>query len=135
MYGNVNEVCADLLREFSPQDNIALLIWTSQAVAEFIEDLDPTKEEVLYILQEIGETDEDAHQRYGIGETFVRETLAMYREEQQNLKAITVPVEILTALIPYIDAGMAHAAEKNNGVPLDGDYLRLERLNALLAME
>ena len=135
MYGNVNEVCADLLREFSPQDNIALLIWTSQAVAEFIEDLDPTKEEVLYILQEIGETDEDAHQRYGIGETFVRETLMMYREEQQNLKAITVPVEILTALIPYIDAGMAHAAEKNNGVPLDGDYLRLERLNALLAME
>jgi hypothetical protein len=135
MYGKVNEVCADLLREFSPQDNIALLIWTPQAVAEFIEDLDPTETEVLHILQEIGETDEDAHQRYGIGETFVRETLAMYREEQQNQKAITVPVEILTALIPYIDAGMAHAAEKNNNVPLDGDYLRLERLNALLAME
>lgn len=135
MYGKVNEVCADLLREFSPQDNIALLVWTPQAVVEFIEDLDPTVNEVLYILQEIGETDEDAHQRYGIGETFVRETLAMYREEQQNQKAITVPVEILTALIPYIDAGMAHAAEKSNGVPLDGDYLRLERLNALLAME
>lgn len=135
MYGKVNEVCAKLLREFSPQDNIALLIWTPLAVEEFSEDLDPTKEEVLYILQEIGETDEDAHQRYGIGETFVRETLMMYREEQQNQKAITVPVEILTALIPYIDVGMAHAAEKSNGVPLDGDYLRLERLNALLAME
>lgn len=135
MYGNVNALCAKLLREFSPQDNIALLIWTPQAVAEFSEDLDPTETEVLHILQEIGETDEDAHQRYGIGETFVRETLAMYREEQQNQKAITVPVEILTALIPYIDAGMAHAAEKNNNVPLGGDYLRLERLNALLAME
>lgn len=88
MYGKVNEVCAKLLREFSPQDNIALLIWTPLAVEEFSEDLDPTKEEVLYILQEIGETDEDAHQRYGIGETFVRETLMMYREEQQNQKAI-----------------------------------------------
>lgn len=134
MYGKVNEVCADLLREFSPQDNIALLIWTPLAVEEFSEDLEPTKEEVLYILQEIGETDEDAHQRYGIGETFVRETLMMYREEQQNQKAITVPYELLSALIPYIDAGMAQAAQKGNGIPLDGDYLRLERLNALLAM-
>lgn len=135
MYGNVNALCAKLLREFSPQDNIALLIWTPQAVAEFSEDLDPTKEEVLYILQEIGETDEDAHQRYGIGETFVRETLAMYREEQQNQKAITVPIEILTALIPYIDAGMAQAVQKGNSAQLEGDHFCLERLNALLTLE
>lgn len=135
MYGKVNEVCAKLLREFSPQDNIALLIWTPLAVEEFSEDLEPTKEEVLYILQEIGETDEDAHQRYGIGETFVRETLAMYREEQQNQKAITVPYELLSALIPYIDAGMAQAAQKGNSSQLEGDHFRLERLNALLTLE
>lgn len=66
MYGKVNEVCAKLLREFSPQDNIALLIWTPLAVEEFSEDLEPTKEEVLYILQEIGETDEDAHSATGL---------------------------------------------------------------------
>jgi hypothetical protein len=98
MYGTVSEVCNQLDREFSPDEPIAILIWTTQDILEFGHGWGSTERDVSHVLRKIGSMSSSERREYQVGERFIEDTLEAHRDRK-----IEVHVKILSAVLACID--------------------------------
>lgn len=105
MYGTVNEVCAKLRRAYSPEQNIALIVWSEEDVRETLPDADITPGEAAEIVANI--TSLDGVHEYGVGQETIQVMLDGIREEAEKTREMTVPAAGLALVIRLAGAFLA----------------------------
>ncbi|NWC63985.1 DUF1380 family protein [Cedecea sp. P7760] len=106
MFGTREELTAELDRMFTPDEPLALLVWTAEAVRFACEEDKPTDEETLLLLETIGSVDMEIYREEGITNTGTREVLGTLRENDN--KMVSVPAAILLRLLNKLESDLIH---------------------------
>lgn len=98
MYGKASEVCAELNSSFSPDEPIAIMIWTRQDIMEFGIDWGSTEYEAELVLAQIGGMSREDREKYAIGHRFIEDALEAHRSRKVSIEA-----RIITSVLGCID--------------------------------
>nr|WP_313759277.1 DUF1380 family protein [Atlantibacter hermannii] len=104
MYGRRIELCQALENMFSPEEPLALLVWTEDSIEEvcaFNNEHPVTEEEIRGVLVRIGRTPMNEYQKKGISAASVSDLLACQRADAD--RRVEVPVRTLTALVDWAE--------------------------------
>ncbi|WP_170914798.1 DUF1380 family protein [Salmonella enterica] len=104
MYGRRIELCQALENMFSPEEPLALLVWTEDSIEEvcaFNKEHPVTEEEIRGVLVRIGRTPMNEYQKKGISAASVSDLLACQRADAD--RRVEVPVRTLTALVDWAE--------------------------------
>lgn len=106
MFGTREELTAELDRMFTPDEPLALLVWTEEAVRFACREDKPDDQEIRYLLKAIGAGDMDTYRESGVTNARLREDLNTAREESR--REISVPAAILLRLLNKLESDLIH---------------------------
>lgn len=106
MFGTREELTAELDRMFTPDEPLALLVWTEEAVRFACREDKPDDHEIRYLLKAIGAGDMDTYRESGVTNARLREDLNTAREETR--REVRVPAVILFRLINNLERDLIH---------------------------
>lgn len=106
MFGTREELTAELDRMFTPDEPLALLVWTEEAVRFACREDKPDDQEIRYLLKAIGAGDMDTYRESGVTNAQLREDLNTAREESR--REVSVPAAILLRLLNKLESDLIH---------------------------
>lgn len=106
MFGTREELTAELDRMFTPDEPLALLVWTEEAVRFACREDKPDDHEIRYLLKAIGAGEMDTYRESGVTNARLREDLNTAREETR--REVSVPAEILLRLLNKLESDLIH---------------------------
>lgn len=106
MFGTREELTAELDRMFTPDEPLALLVWTEEAVRFACREDKPDDREIRYLLKAIGAGEMDTYRESGVTNAQLREDLNTVREEAR--REVSVPAEILLRLLNKLESDLLH---------------------------
>ncbi|HGY0482222.1 TPA: DUF1380 family protein [Salmonella enterica subsp. enterica serovar Derby] len=101
MYGTCEELCEELARMFTPDEQLALLLWTEGGTEAACNGLKPTDEEIRAVMAAIGRIPMDEYRLYGVTLDTARGLLQQHREEAT--RKVNVPGSVLARLLNRLD--------------------------------
>lgn len=101
MFGCREALCVELEKMFTPDEPLALLIWTEEGVHTACRSDNPTREEIQLILETIGSVDMDCYREEGVTNAGLRDMLGTLREDDG--RCISVPVSALQRLLTKLE--------------------------------
>ncbi|MFB4363015.1 DUF1380 family protein [Pantoea sp. BS_8] len=96
MYGTVKDLCSRLLKQYSPDQRVTLIIWTEDDVLSFLGEESLTEEDAADIVSQIDGL--DGLHEYGVGEDTLRELLRNLHQEKAQRRTVTVSEATLATL-------------------------------------
>ncbi|MFJ5855867.1 DUF1380 family protein [Enterobacter cancerogenus] len=106
MYGTREALCTELERMFTPDEPLALLVWTEEGVHTACREQRPTEEEITVMLETIGNVEMNVYRREGVTDTSVSDLLARHREAVN--RHVTVPAQVLSRLVRDAERELIH---------------------------
>lgn len=106
MFGTREALCKELERMFTPDEPLALLIWTEEGVYMACRELSPTDEEITAIQEVIGNTAMDTYRNEDVTSASVRDLLVRHREAVN--RQVTVPAQVLSRLVRNVERELIH---------------------------
>ena len=97
MYGTREEVCDELARMFTPDEPLALLLWTEGGTEAACSGLKPANEEIHAVMAAIGQIPMEEYRLYGVTSDTARGLLQQHREAVT--RQVSVPGMILARLL------------------------------------
>ncbi|ADU73032.1 DUF1380 family protein [Pantoea sp. At-9b] len=113
-HGNVNEICAWLLRDYGPDMRLTALIWTAQDVHHCTEGMGTTDDEAEIVLADIAAHRE--HHDTGIDRQAVREMVRNWRAEAHRTRMVSLPADSLEALLNSAGRWLVSGGEDADGI-------------------
>lgn len=101
MYGTRDELCMALTRMFTPDEPLALLVWTEEGIDTACRVQAPTEEEVRCLLAVIGNTPMDVYREEGVSNATVSDLLQRHREAAR--RQVVVPAGVLSRLLACLE--------------------------------
>uniref|UniRef100_UPI002413423C DUF1380 family protein n=1 Tax=Enterobacter agglomerans TaxID=549 RepID=UPI002413423C len=80
MYGTREALCDELARMFTPDEPLALLVWTEEGIHTACRELRPTDDEITVLLEMIGSNTMNVYRREGVTDASVYDLLVRHRE-------------------------------------------------------
>ncbi|MGE9553635.1 DUF1380 family protein [Erwinia amylovora] len=111
MHGTVNELAARLLREYTADAELTLIIWSLDDVHDYAGEPALTDAEAGQLLAEI---DTLCTHEGGVGEETIRMMAENMREEARALREVTVPAHALEQVL-RLAAEFLHRTEIESG--------------------
>lgn len=93
MYGTVNELCVELLRNCKADEKLTLIVWSEEDVQNYAEDLALTPSEAADIVRQIDDLDDVLY--YGVGMSTIQAMAENLRAEQEQARLASVPAAAL----------------------------------------
>lgn len=136
MYGTRITLCHELERMFTPDEPLALLVWTEEGIRSACGNLRPDDDEVSCLLEVIGNTRMDEYRRDGMTDASVTDLLMRHRQAVN--RQVTVSAEVLSRVVRSFERELVHqeglAWEAGSGASerLCQSMADVEKLKALL---
>lgn len=137
MYGTREALCDELARMFTPDEPLALLVWTEEGIHTACRELHPTDEEITALLETIGSNTMNVYRREGVTDASVYDLLVRHREAAN--RQVMVPAQVLSRLVRDAERelnhqeGLAWEADRPTPARVRQGMADLEVLKALLA--
>lgn len=106
MYGTREELCLELERMFTPDEPLALLVWTEEGVYTACREERPADSEISLLMKEIGNTSMEVYRRNGITNAGITTMLVNYRESER--RKVCVPAMLLSRVLSLYESELEH---------------------------
>ena len=106
MYGTREELCLELERMFTPDEPLALLVWTEVGVYTACREERPADSEITLLMKEIGNTSMEVYRRNGITNAGITKMLVNYRESER--RQVSVPAMLLSRVLALYEHELEH---------------------------